>query len=94
MGVMISQFTDEHTYRKCLLELKRGDLCQVEPWCSMTDFDLSEIYAFKKSWPELVILICTFNAIAGQNKWIDRHVAKVHRQKLKDKFKELHYVKN
>ena len=42
----------------------------------------------------LVILICTFHAIAGQNKWIDRHVAKVHRQKLKEKFKELHYVKN
>ena len=49
VGVMVSQFTDEHTYRKCLLELKRGDLSKVEPQCSMTYFDLSEIYAFKKS---------------------------------------------
>ena len=48
VAVMISQFTDEHTYAKCLSELKRGSLSSIKPQCSMTDFDLSEILAFQK----------------------------------------------
>ena len=94
VGVLISQFTDEHTYAKCLSELKRGSLSSVMPQSSMTDFDVSEISAFKKTWPELVVLICTFHSITGQNKWIDKHAPKALRQTLKDKFKELHFVKN
>ena len=55
VGVMISQFTDERTYSKCLLELKRGNLINIKPLCSMTDFDMAEITAFKKSWPDIVL---------------------------------------
>ena len=94
VGVMISQFTDELTYAKCLSEFKRGHLSKIKPQCAMTDFDLSEIGAFRKTWPDLVMLICTFHAIAGQNKWINRNAPKSSREKLKTMFKELHYVNN
>ena len=94
VGVMISQFTDEQTYTKCLLELKRGNLNTIRPQCSMTDFDMAEISAFRKTWPDLVILICTFHAIAGQSKWVDRNVPKAYREKLKTMLKELHFVEN
>ena len=49
VGVMISQFTDEQTYAKCLAELKRGDLTNIKPQASMTDFHLSEISAIRKT---------------------------------------------
>ena len=94
VGVMISQFTDERTYSKCLLELKRGNLNTIRPQCSMTDFDMAEISAFRKTWPDIVILICTFHAIAGQSKWVDKNVAKAHREKLKAILKELQFVEN
>ena len=71
VGVLISQFTDEYTYSKCLSELKRGSLSNIVPTSSMTDFDVSEIAAFKNTWPEIVPLICSFHAITGQNKWIE-----------------------
>ena len=58
----------------------------------MTDFDVSEIAAFKNTWPEIVPLICSFHAITGQNKWIDRNVPKARRDKLKSMFKELHFA--
>ena len=45
VGVMISQFTDERTYSKLLSELKRGNLDNIKPQCSMTDFDMTEITA-------------------------------------------------
>ena len=41
-----------------------------------------------------MILICTFHAIAGQSKWIDRNAPKAYREKLKAMFKELHFVEN
>ena len=49
VAVMISQFTDERTYSKCLRELQRGNLSKVKPRCSMTDFDMAEITAFSKT---------------------------------------------
>ena len=42
VGVLISQFTDEHTYSKCLSEFLRGNISRIKPNCTMTDFDLSE----------------------------------------------------
>ena len=60
----------------------------------MTDFDLPEISAFRNTWSGIVLLICTFHAIAGQSKWIDKNAPKNHREKLKAMFKELHYVGN
>ena len=92
VGVMVSQFTDEHTYTKCLSELRRGDLDKIEPQCSMTDFDTSEISAFRNVWSDIVCLICTFHAVSGQNKWIDKNAPKKYREKLKDKFKALHFA--
>ena len=94
MGVLISQFTDEHTYSKCLNELTRNSFREIKPQCSMTDFDLSEISAFRNTWPNIVHLICTFLAVAGQHKWLDRNAPKNHRKKLKAKFKELHFVED
>lgn len=88
---MVSQFTDEHTYTKCLSELKRGDLKNIVPQCSMTDFDTSEIAAFKNVWSDITSLLCTFHAITGQNKWIDRNAPKKYREELKVRFKELHF---
>ena len=88
VGVLISQFIDEGTYSKCLSELKRGNLGSVEPQCSMTDFDLSEIAAIGNTWPKAVILICSFHAIAGQSKWINRNSPKAYREKLKTLFKK------
>ena len=92
VGVMISQYIDEYTYFKCLSEFKRGSLSNIVPTASMTDFDVSEIAAFRNTWPDIVPLICSFHEITGQNKWIDRNVPKAHREKLKVKFKELHFV--
>ena len=92
VGVMISQFTDEHTYAKCLSELKRGELENIHPQCSMTDFDLSELTAFQNTWPWIVVLLCSFHTITSQNKWVDKNVPKCHRERLKEKFKALHYA--
>ena len=89
---MISQFTDEHTHSKRLSELKRGNLAKIKRKCSMTDFDLAEITAFKNSWEDIVLLICTFHAIAVQNMWIDKNAPRNYLEKLKSMFKELHYV--
>ena len=89
---MKSQFTDEYTYSKCLSQLGGECLHNIVPSCSMTDFDISEIAAFKNTWPNIVPLICSFYAVTRQNKCIDRNVPKVHREKLKAKFKELHFV--
>ena len=94
VGVLISQFADTHTYSKCLSEFKRSDLQNIRPLCSMTDFDTAEVSAFKNTWSDIVVLICTFHAITAQNKWIDRNVLKSHREKLKSMCKELHYAKN
>ena len=94
IGAMISQFTDVHTYSKCLSELKRGELREIKPQCSMTDFDLSEITAFKNTWSDIILLLCSFHTIKGQNKWIDKNAPKNHREKLKLMFKELHFVEN
>ena len=60
----------------------------------MTDFDMAEISAFKNTWSNVVLLLCTFHAISGQSKWIDKNTPKIRRQKLKDEFKELHFVSN
>ena len=60
----------------------------------MTDFDTSDIGAFRNAWPDIVVLLCTFHAIAGQHKWINRNAPKAHREKLKAKFKALHFVKD
>ena len=68
VGVVISQFTDEHTYSKCLSEFKRDNLKFIKPQCSMTDFDISELSAFRNNWPDIVLLICSFHPIKGQNK--------------------------
>ena len=94
VGVMISQFTDEQTYSKCLSELKWGNLRHIKPQCSMADFDMVEILGIRNTWAEAVILIFTFHAIAGQSKWIDRNVPKPFLEMLKEKFKELHFVEN
>ena len=94
VGAMISQFTDVHTYSKCLSELKREEIGEIKPQCSMTDFDLSEITAFKNTWSYIVLLLCSFHTIKGQSKWRDKNAPKKHREKLKLIFKELNYVKN
>ena len=60
----------------------------------MTDFDLSEISAFQNTWPNIIHIICTFHAVAGQHKWIDRNAPKAHREKLKAMFKALHFVQD
>jgi len=40
VAVMISQFTDEYTYSKCLSKLRGECLHNIVPSCSITEFDI------------------------------------------------------
>ena len=92
VGVLISQFADEFTYRKCLAVFKRGELVNIEPRASMCDFDTAELSAFHNTWPGIAMLLCTYHAVTSQKKWIDRNVRKELREKVKSRMNALHYV--